>query len=70
MDKNKSSNSIKDNFSLIIDTIVDEKSKKIDKKHWEYFYHQSQAMIVNDGLDPAMVSKFFALDERGKGGRV
>ena len=34
MDKNISSNSIKDSFSLIIDTIVDEKSKKIDKKHY------------------------------------
>jgi hypothetical protein len=34
MDKNISSNSIKDSFSPIIDTIVDEKSKKIEKKHY------------------------------------
>lgn len=34
MDKGISNNSIKDSFSLIIDTIVDEKSKKIDKKHY------------------------------------
>ena len=34
MDKNISSNSINDSFSLIIDTIVEEKSKKIDKKHY------------------------------------
>jgi hypothetical protein len=34
MDKNISSNSIKDRFLLIIDTIVDEKSKKIDKKYY------------------------------------
>ena len=34
MDKNISSNSINDSFSLIIDTIVDEKSKKIEKKHY------------------------------------
>ncbi|MHC1605435.1 MAG: OmpH family outer membrane protein [Candidatus Methanofastidiosia archaeon] len=34
MDKNISRNSIKDSFSLIIDTIVEEKSKKIDKKHY------------------------------------
>ena len=34
MDKNISSNSINDSFSLIIDTIVEEKNKKIDKKHY------------------------------------
>jgi predicted nuclease with TOPRIM domain len=34
MDKNISSNSIKDSFSLIINSIVDEKNKKIDKKHY------------------------------------
>jgi hypothetical protein len=35
MDKNISSNSInKESFSLIIDGLIDEKSKKIDKKHY------------------------------------
>ncbi|MBW2663247.1 MAG: hypothetical protein JRD93_14955 [Deltaproteobacteria bacterium] len=34
MDKNISSNSIKDSFSLIINSMVDEKNKKIDKKHY------------------------------------
>jgi len=34
MDKNISSNSINDGFSLIINSIVDEKNKKIDKKHY------------------------------------
>ena len=34
MDKDISSNSIKDSFSITIDKIVDEKSKKVDKKHY------------------------------------
>jgi chromosome segregation ATPase len=34
MDKDISSNSIKGSFPLVIDKLVDEKSKKIDKKHY------------------------------------
>lgn len=34
MDKDISNNSIKEIFSLVIDRFVDEKSKKIDKKHY------------------------------------
>ncbi len=48
-----------------------EKAGKIpDKEHWEYFYHQSQDMILNDGLDPEVVEEFFALNDKGKGQRV
>lgn len=43
---------------------------KLEKEHWEYFYHQSQEMIVCDDLDPCIVSEFLALNEReGKGAR-
>lgn len=50
---------------------IEESGKKIDKEHWEHFYHQSQDMIVNDNLDPAIVNEFLALNEReGKGRRV
>lgn len=34
MDKDISSNSIKGSFPLVVDKLVDEKSKKIDKKHY------------------------------------
>ena len=44
--------------------------RKLDKEHWEYFYHQSQEMILNNGLDPKLLEEFFALNEWGKGGRV
>lgn len=44
--------------------------RKLDKEHWEYFFHQSQDMIVNDGLDPELVRQFFALDKMGGGERA
>lgn len=44
---------------------------KIDKEHWEYFYHQSNYMILNNNIDPELIEEFLALNERpGKGKRV
>lgn len=48
---------------------IEESGKKMNKEHWEYFYHQSQDMIVNNELDPATVSEFLALNERERKGR-
>ena len=46
-------------------------NRRLDKEHWEYFYHQSREMIVSDELDPSVVSEFLALNERdGKGARI
>lgn len=39
--------------------------KRLDKEHWEYFYHQSRDMIINDGLDPGVLEEFFALSDLG-----
>lgn len=49
---------------------LEKSGKKLDKDHWEYFYHQSQRMIVNDNLDPGLVREFFALNEFGRGERI
>lgn len=49
---------------------LEKSGRKLDKEHWEYFYHQSQDMLVNDGLAPDMVSEFLALDQLGGGDRV
>ncbi len=49
---------------------LEKSGQKIDREHWEYFYHQSQDMLVNHNLDPKLVSQFFDLNELGKGGRV
>lgn len=49
---------------------LEKSGRKLDKEHWEYFYHQSQEMIVNDGLAPDIVSEFMALDKLGQGKRV
>ncbi len=46
---------------------LEKSGKKIDREHWEYFYHQSQDMIINHGLDPELLNEFFALDELGDG---
>ena len=49
---------------------LEKSGKKLDKKHWEYFYHQSQEMILNHDLDPRLLEEFFTLNEWGKGQRV
>ncbi|MFC2071755.1 B12-binding domain-containing radical SAM protein [Chloroflexota bacterium] len=49
---------------------MEKSGRKLDKEHWEYFYHQSQEMILNNDLDPKLLDEFFALNEWGKGGRV
>ncbi len=46
---------------------LEKSGKKIDREHWEYFYHQSQDMIVNHGLSPLLLKEFFTLDELGDG---
>lgn len=43
---------------------MEESGKKFEKDHWEYFFHQSQEMIINDQLSPAIVKEFLALNER------
>lgn len=43
---------------------LEESGRRQDREHWEYFYHQSQDMIVSDGLDPMIVNEFLALNER------
>ena len=46
-------------------------NKKIDKEHWEYFYHQSNYMIMNNKIDPNLIDEFLSLNERtNKGIRV
>jgi radical SAM superfamily enzyme YgiQ (UPF0313 family) len=46
-------------------------NKKIDKEHWEYFYHQSNYMILNNKIDSDLIDEFLSLNERpGKGTRV
>jgi len=43
----------------------------INKEHWEYFYHQSKFMILNNNIDPELIDEFLALNERpGKGTRI
>ena len=49
---------------------LEKSGRKPDMEHWEYFYHQSQDMILNNDLDPDMVDEFFSLNEYGKGERL
>lgn len=49
---------------------LEKSGKKLGKKHWEYFYHQSQEMLLTDGLSPDIINEFFELDKQGKGKRV
>ena len=35
----------------------------LDKEHWEYFYHQSREMIMNDRLSQTVVDEFLSLND-------
>lgn len=41
-----------------------------EKSNWEYFFHQSKAMIMNTKISEKVIDKFFALNDKNKGGRV
>lgn len=43
--------------------ILKEGKIHLDKEHWEYFYHQSGDMILNDGINPRLLDDLFALNE-------
>ncbi|MBI2910181.1 MAG: radical SAM protein [Chloroflexi bacterium] len=50
---------------------VHQNGASLDKEHWEYFFHQSGDMMVNDKIDKAVIEEFLALNERnGKGRRL
>ena len=38
----------------------------LDKEHWEYFYHQSREMIMNDKLSQGIIEEFLSLNEGRK----
>ncbi|MFC1965898.1 B12-binding domain-containing radical SAM protein [Chloroflexota bacterium] len=42
---------------------LEKAGNKPDQVYWDYFYHQSQGMLLNDDLDPALISQFWALNE-------
>ena len=47
------------------------KKGKINDKAWEYFFHQSKDMIINDSLSWDSIDKFLSLNEdNGKGIRI
>jgi len=39
---------------------------ELGKEHWEYFYHQSREMILNDKLSEEIVEEFLSLNEGRK----
>lgn len=49
---------------------LEENGYKFNKSHWEYFYHQSNDMILNTKIDPVLIEEFFALNDFGKSGRI
>ena len=46
---------------------LEKAGKTIDREHWEYFYHQSQEMLINTDLDPALIKEFWALNDTPTG---
>ena len=43
---------------------------KLDKKPWEYFFHQTADMMVNDNISKEMLDEFLdlnKLNDQGKG---
>lgn len=41
-----------------------------EKSNWEYFFHQSRAMIMNTKISRHVIDEFFGLNEKNKGERV
>jgi len=46
---------------------LEKSGKIIDREHWEYFYHQSQEMLINGDLDPVLIKEFWALNDTPAG---
>lgn len=45
------------------DNFIEKNSSKDIKEHWEYFFHQSKAMILADGISEETVDEFLLLNE-------
>jgi len=42
---------------------------ELDKKPWEYFYHQTGDLMVNDDISPKVLKKYLALNELNTDGK-
>ena len=42
---------------------------KLDKKPWEYFFHQTGDMMVNDSLSKVMIDEFLDLNKLNDSGK-
>ena len=40
------------------------------RDHWEYFFHQSQDLILTTGISKKVIDEFWALNEYGRGIRI
>ena len=49
----------------IYDEIV-RNNGRLEKEHWEYFYHQSGEMIMNHNLSEPIIEEFLSLNEGKK----
>lgn len=49
-------------------TQIFSEAKNLKKPNWEYFYHQSPEMILNDSIDKELIEKFFEIGGERKGG--
>lgn len=45
--------------------LYEENKHLLTKPNWEYFYHQSQQMVLNDQISSKMIEEFFKLGEGG-----
>jgi len=53
-------------YGTAIWTELDHQGKLPHNRHWEYFYHQSQEMIANNGLSKEKVQELLALNDKGR----
>jgi radical SAM superfamily enzyme YgiQ (UPF0313 family) len=42
---------------------------ELDKKPWEYFYHQTGDLMVNDDISPKVLKEYLALNELNTDGK-
>lgn len=45
---------------------LEEQGRLPHNRHWEYYFHQSEQMMINDGLSKRRVKELLALNDKGR----
>jgi hypothetical protein len=49
---------------------LEKEDSLVKDRHWEYFFHQREDMLVNRNIDKDIITEFLNLNAYSKGSRV